>query len=490
VTENLDGFPAQSLSPNTHLLGLSPPILGLGRLANQYLAHGLEAGDGCILVTTDQGAASVFDSISELVADEAVDFDNLGIVDATGQDLEEDALPCRLESVSTPADLTGIGIGISKLLEALSESGVSDYRVVFDSLSSLLVYTEFERTYKVVHTVTNQIDALDATSISLLSADTDQMQISKMESLFDGLIEVRESDGGPEYRIRGRDSTNDWQPLPVSDRAQTGTAGSPSGPEPVQTEDGTSEPAITSPSSLREIIDTMEASRLTLTLCNAEQSEDDYERLREYFQRHNVAVRTADLSTETPANVALLHQESDVFATSTIQELQTAISVETVDADDLTPAVEPAVLDHVHRNEYAVENGTKLELVRISRLIETQALETGDGALHTGFQRLDRLEDEFHTRELHEAIAQSGVTVHLYGQPGEVPNEEWYTIHASEDEELADSWFVVYDGAGRDARKGALVCEETAPARYTGFWTYQPRIVDPTVSYLDATYGD
>lgn len=58
-----------------------------------------------------------------------------------------------------------------------------------------------------------------------------------------------------------------------------------------------------------------------------------------------------------------------------------------------------------------------------------------------------------------------------------------------DDGELVDSWFVVFDSGGRDARKGALLCEETAPGRDAGFWTYQPALVDTIGASLEDTYG-
>jgi KaiC/GvpD/RAD55 family RecA-like ATPase len=486
-------FPADSLSPRTHLLGVSPPMLGLERLADQYIARGLETGDGCIIVTTNRGAKSAVESVAGLSTGTEAELARLGIVDATGRNSGDESLPCRLESVSSPADLTGIGIGLDKLLESLYGMDVGGYRVLIDSISSFRVYAGFDRVFQFLHTVTNQIDKIDGTSVSLLSADADRTQFSRFESLFDGVIEARTADGGPEYRVRGHDGPGDWRSLdtdarPESDASDSSLVSESNG-DGTRTR-GTPGPRLESPTSLRAIIDAVDSRGLTLTLCNCGESDDVREALREYFERHNVSVRTATLSTDTPANVALLHRESDVFATSEISELHAAISLDGLEGDgDLTAVVRPDVLEHVHRDEYRIENGTKLEMVRISRLIEMRALETGRGTLHAGFQRLNRLDDELGTRELYEAIARAGVTVHLYGRPGAIPNDELYTLHAADAGELVESWFVVYDGAGEDARKAAEVCRETRPERYTGFWTHQSRIVDETASYLEAAYG-
>lgn len=491
MNDRLDQFPVTSLAPGTQVLGVSPPMLGLRRLMDRYVEQGLDEGDGCVIVTTTQDAASVVASIEDRVGDEALD--RLGVVDATSQEPDPSSLPCRVESITSPADLTGIGIALSKLLESFVDADLDGYRVLVDSVSVLLVYSGFERVYQFLHTVTNQLDTIDGSSVWLLSGDTDQSRIDKFVGLFDGVLEAREAPGGPEYRFRRSGGSETWQPLPVAEvpDAEPGAQGVVETDPDAAAGEGTSRPGLESPGSLREIVDAIDAAGPTLTLCNYTGDEAVEEAVRAYFRRHNVTVRSASLSTDTPSDVALLHRDSDVLAASGVSAVYAAIDVDlSTDEDEVAPLVEPAVLEHVHRNEYTVEDGTKLDMVRISRLIETRALHLGRGTLHAGFQRLERIRDEFDTRELYEAIARAGVSVHLYGEPGDVPNEDLYTLHAVDSAEIADAWFVVYDGGGEDVRKVAELCRETRPEHYSGFWTYQPAVVDTVVSYLTETYAE
>lgn len=482
-----EGFPSET-PPATHFLGMSPPFVGLQTLTNQYLASGLEAGGGCVVVTTNRSVHQVVDALGEYTTEAARD--RIAVVDATRQEYGRDDIPCRFESVSSPADLTGIGIGLSKHLESLWADDVSGVRVVIDSLSALLVYAGFESVFKFVHAVTNQINRVDGSSIALIAEDADEPHITKLETLFDGTVETRAADAGREYRLSLRGDVTDWRPLPTTSatpaadaRTET-TQAEPAAPDTANVTVGTYD-------SLGELIETMEAAGLTLTLCNYDETDEAEENLRDYLGRFNVDVRRATLSTESPANVALLHQGDDVYATSAVSDLLTAIRVEDPDGDgDLSAMTRPDVLDAIQRDEYAVEDGSKLEMIRISRLIETRALDAGTGALHTGFQRLDRIDDEYHTRELYEAIAEAGVDVHVYGSPGALPNEEYYTAHTAATGELTRAWFVVFDGDGSDARKAAMVSEESGANRYTGFWTYRPDVVDSVDTYLRRQYGD
>jgi len=475
-------IPADPLAPGTHLLGVSPPMTGLRQLGYRYAGAGLTAGEATVVVTTDRDATAVAEAIDSLAP-----IETLGIVDATDRDPEPDAVPCRLESAGSPADLTGIGIGVVDLIEEFHESGADRYRLLVDSVSSLLVYSAFERVYRLLHSLTNHLSAAGGTSLSLLTSGVDDQAGSRLEGLADGVIELRESPD-PQIRVRGLGGSGEWQPFdaePIADERSSDPA-----VEAGSGSDGAAVPAaFEEPASLAVLIDAMATAGYTLTIANYDGGDDVLAEIREYMERLNVSTRTATLSTDWPANAALLHRGEDVLAATPVAELHNAIGLEAIEADaELLAGVTPELLEHVHRSEYAVENGGKIEMVKISRLVETRALETGAGELHTGFQRIDRVADELGTRQLYESIAEAGVEVHLYGEPGSVPREELYTLHTGADPELSESWFVVHDGADQAARKAALVSEERAPGRYTGFWTYQPELVDSVTGYLTATY--
>ncbi|MFW6436192.1 MAG: DUF7504 family protein [Halococcoides sp.] len=488
-------FPRKSLEPGTHVLGMSLPRRRGATLTDLYVATGLDAGEDCIVITTDRDALAVVESLSALLADPP--FENLFVVDATGQ--EFDALPCHHEAIGSPGDLTGLGIAFTKALDAL-DPAPGEFRVTVDSVSSLIVHAGFDRVYQFLHMIVNRVDNAEGTLLSTLTASTDSGETEQFEGLIDGVIDLREHEDALQYRLRGSAETSPWQSI---DEAVTDedivtvpqSEGMASSEETASSEGmaSTAGDAVPSaetvepPTSLQDFLETVAARRLDLTICNPESMPID-EDLVAYFDRLNVSVRTADLSRETPRGVAILHRAEDPIAMSALRELQDAIELESL--DHLTDRERPAVLRYAHRNEFSVEHGSRVELLRISRLIEGRALAAGRGAIHTGLQRLDRIEDEAGTRKYYEAITGTDVTVHLYGAPGEVPDRAADVIHAAEDGELLESWFVVFDGGGDRSRMAALVCREVEPGRYSGIWTYRPADVDAVLSYLETTYVD
>lgn len=99
------------------------------------------------------------------------------------------------ERVSTPSDLTGLGIEIRRFLSEW-ETPV----VCFDSLTSTLQYVEFETAYEFVHTVTGQVRAAPAYTHVHVDPDAhDDEQVAAITSLFDARVTV---DGGTTVRTR------------------------------------------------------------------------------------------------------------------------------------------------------------------------------------------------------------------------------------------------------------------------------------------------
>lgn len=525
-------LPVGSLPPGTRLLCLSPPLAGGRTVAHRLIASGLDRGEAAVIVSTDRGPDSVRSDVAKHVDASTADgaLDRLAVVSCTeAGGRTDDPL---VEHVTSPSDLTGIGIAFSSLLDRLDTGAAAGLRIVVDSLSSLLVYSGVERVFRFAHAFAGRLADIDAIGLFLLQPGPNAEQVGTFEGLFDGVLECHETqtgsgtDGsGPirEYRLRGvPDAPADWQPIdPAAGPAARETADRDSGhgsdTEPDSAPNLDSDPdsdgggdddAATVPRSLRALIDSVDAAALTLTVYNPTVDTDGLAAVTDHFERQNVAVRTVELPTDTPRDAALLHRGSEPLAVSRLARLDAAIRV--ADAEppspdpdagarlgfeaDESPLIGPdrpavlAWLDRLDRNEYTVSNGGKRDLVRISRLIEARALAAGTGRLHAGFQRLSRMDDEIGTRRLYERIATAGVDTHLYGRPGTVPDPEPFRIHADETPELGDSWFVVYDRDGDRTDVAALVTEETGPERYSGFWTYRPDLVRAADGYLRAAY--
>lgn len=98
----------------------------------------------------------------------------------------------HVESISDPADLTGLGMALHDCLSAWQGDGY-DVRVCFDSLSILLQYAALERVYRFLHVLTRRLTAVDAAGhFHLDPAAHDEQTVARLAALFDDVVEVTE----------------------------------------------------------------------------------------------------------------------------------------------------------------------------------------------------------------------------------------------------------------------------------------------------------
>jgi hypothetical protein len=89
--------------------------------------------------------------------------------------------------VSTPSDLTGLGITIGEFLSEFDEP----VHICFDSLTSLLQYVDLQTTYEFLHAITGQIYAASARAhFHIDPAAHDEMTVETITSLFDARISL------------------------------------------------------------------------------------------------------------------------------------------------------------------------------------------------------------------------------------------------------------------------------------------------------------
>jgi KaiC/GvpD/RAD55 family RecA-like ATPase len=201
-------FGGASLAPGTNVLVSGPPLTGKRRLALEILAHGSDRGEGAIVVTTRDSADRVLGDYEHLVADpEAVD---IGIVDCvtkhqgrTAQDTDV------VKYASSPEDMTGIGIKFSEFVEEFRvERGLDGIRVMVDSLSTLLMYSDVQTVFRFMHVFTSRIENADGLGLHVIESTAhDDETLNTLKQLYDGEIRV-DADGVVTTTIPDLDAAN------------------------------------------------------------------------------------------------------------------------------------------------------------------------------------------------------------------------------------------------------------------------------------------
>lgn len=203
-----------SVRPGTSLLLAGPAMSGKDQLALDVLKDGARNGEGAVVVSTNDQAADIIDDFSEAVPE--LDESQLGVIDCRGDAASDDpADGVYVHHVSSPGDLTGIGIGITKALEGLHHNGREQGRLALFSLSTMLTYTDKKTVFKLCHILSSRLDAAGYIGVFTIDSGAhDDQTLQVIKQAFDGLVEIREQDGTRQARLLGLTSEpSDWQDL-------------------------------------------------------------------------------------------------------------------------------------------------------------------------------------------------------------------------------------------------------------------------------------
>lgn len=184
----------------TTLLVTGPPLSGKTRLATAALVAGHAAGAGAVAVTTEEPGAEVRARF-ERFAGPVYDPDRVAVVDCTGG--PDGDLAAHDQRVSSPSDLTGTGMALTRALKAVSARD-GRYRLCFDSLSTLLSYRDRETTFKFTHTLCSRLREAGALGLFTLDAPAhDDRTVNTLRRVFDGVAQLDADEDGHRVRVQG-----------------------------------------------------------------------------------------------------------------------------------------------------------------------------------------------------------------------------------------------------------------------------------------------
>lgn len=246
--------------------------------------------------------------------------------------------------------------------------------------------------------------------------------------------------------------------------------------------------------TLTEFFDRLDGPTSSLVVVNRDQPEPVQRMLERFFEGQSVDVSEADLPADGRDVVALV-RDGEVVASSPLGDVMDAVLLVNSDlfvtgARGLDEAALPDVLAGIEETRfdvrgYPASEKEKLLLIAVSRAIEREAWLAGDGVVRSAFQHLSRVNDEAGTRTVYEALADSGVDVHVYGVPDWTPPASLdVTVHGGDGPDYRRGWFVVFRAPGGGG--SALVAYETRPAEWSGFWTSRDELVDDVAAYVSS----
>lgn len=181
----------------TNVLVLGPPMVGRDDLIAEFVATGIAAGQPGVVVSATDPAATLRRDHPGLDRAFVVDSSTAG----EGDGFDPDG---RIASVATPDDITGIGMAIVKCTRAIGDTASEGVRIGVVGLSTILQYTDQQRVFNFLHTLTGRISA--AGYVGLFGLDPsvhDDQTVNTIMSQFDGAIRLTETDDGIAFETVG-----------------------------------------------------------------------------------------------------------------------------------------------------------------------------------------------------------------------------------------------------------------------------------------------
>jgi len=208
-----DVLPVSELDAGTNVLVSGPARSGKTRLGTRILASASRNGEGALIITTDGDAEEALETYRDGVGDGD---DLLHFVDCSGSGVgPPSGFPSdRFESVSSPRDMTGVGVAFEKYSKKVGER-VDGSRVMYDSLTTLLQYVDRRRAYRFIDVLTGRFAAEGDLSVFTVDRGTIDDKASHMfMHEFDVEVRLRVEGGTYEMSVRGHpDASEDWVTL-------------------------------------------------------------------------------------------------------------------------------------------------------------------------------------------------------------------------------------------------------------------------------------
>lgn len=131
-----------------------------------------------------------YNILSKLYAENGIDVKTVSFVDAVTRNSIGSAenIPGVVRFINNPANLTDLGIAVT---EVLKENSGKKVCVLYDSVSTMLIYLSSQNISKFIHFVTNKLRLMDLSGVFLaVEKGLDPMLISQLTTFVDTVIDT------------------------------------------------------------------------------------------------------------------------------------------------------------------------------------------------------------------------------------------------------------------------------------------------------------
>lgn len=210
------------IPPGTNIMLIGPPMIGKSFFGRSFMFNGLKDNEAGVYVSTKETGLKIQEWYERNGMDLSQFEDHYGIVDCLSKTLRMDAgeKPKNVVEVASAVDMTGISIGVNQFLEDFWRTKqIKKVRVVVESLSNLLMYSNLQTVFRFLHVFTARLKAMDAVGVYTVEEGMhDPATITTLKQLAQGVIEMKEEDNGKYLRVMGlTPAPTDWCGYQIAD---------------------------------------------------------------------------------------------------------------------------------------------------------------------------------------------------------------------------------------------------------------------------------
>lgn len=202
--DKMDDILDGGIPKGSTILVIGPPGSGKSFLCNQFLDRGLISGQGGLYVTLDNAPQEILGSSEEYGWSFKENQEKLKIMDAyswkLGKEVEGEY------AVEGPSDLNQLNMTFTDALEDLEDL---DKRIIIDSISTLILYTDPKSTAKFLQVISAKSKSNDGVLlITVEEGAHEDKTMSKLNYTADGVIKLKKEEEGRYFMIERMDKTD------------------------------------------------------------------------------------------------------------------------------------------------------------------------------------------------------------------------------------------------------------------------------------------
>ncbi|OPY29333.1 MAG: hypothetical protein A4E28_00931 [Methanocella sp. PtaU1.Bin125] len=182
-----------------NILLIGPAMSGKNAVLNSIMSCGLQNGEAIVLVETRVPGAEALEKL------DLHGSSHIGVVDCVARTLGVNAKDTpSIRHVSSPVDLTGVGVRVSQLMEDFGRVNGGEARLCVDSVSTMLMYSNLQVVFRFLHVMAGRVALQGDLGIYVVDEGMhDSQTIATLKQLFNAVLQVKVEDDRTYIRAVG-----------------------------------------------------------------------------------------------------------------------------------------------------------------------------------------------------------------------------------------------------------------------------------------------